>query len=228
MIYTDIKTLVYTLTKTNVTSLSDATMVIFANNALERVASIIMTLDGRWQWDDTNNTDLPIATTNLVSGQQDYSIASSHLAITGVELKDTSGNWVPLTPIDQNDIKYNPSTTDFMKGGGTPRHYDKAGVSIFLYPIPNFSQSASLKIRYQRGPSYFVAGDTTKQPGFNALYHDLIPLWISYNYALANSLSNANQILAEIQRKEEEMRCDYQMRNKDEPLKLKVVRNNSR
>jgi hypothetical protein len=228
MTYDQIKSKVYFLTKTNSTSFPIADLTILANNALERVASLIISLDGRWQWDDSNQTDLPIATTALVSGQQDYSLSVDHLTILGVELKDQNGNWIGLTPIDQNDIKYNPSITDFMEGGGIPQYYDKLGTSIFLYPIPNYSQSASLKIRYQRAPSYFTTGDTTKTPGFNALYHDLLPLWVAYEYAFANSMANTNKILEEINRKEEAMKSDYQMRGKDEPLKLRVKSYSSR
>ena len=35
------------------------------NNALNSVANLIMMSDGRWQWDDNNNTDFPVATTSL-------------------------------------------------------------------------------------------------------------------------------------------------------------------
>ena len=44
-----------------------ATFTRYINEALNRVASLIMTADGRWQWDDTNTTDYPIGTTDLVT-----------------------------------------------------------------------------------------------------------------------------------------------------------------
>ena len=231
MTISDIVNKIYFLTKTNSTSYPASDMLIAINNAYERVASLIIGVDGRWQWDDTNNTDLPIATTALVSGQQDYSLAVEHLEILGVELKDQNGNWIGLTPIDQNDIKFNPSITDFMEGGGIPQYYDKLGVSIFLYPVPNYSQSASLKIRYQRPPALFTSAEVTtgtKKPGFNSLYHDLIPYWVAYDYAIANGLNSANKFLEEINRKEDALRGDYQLRGKDEPLKMRVKYQSSR
>lgn len=221
MIYSDIKSLVYSLTKTNSTSFTDADLVIYANNALERVESLIEQADHRWQFDDTNQTDLPIATTALVTDQQDYSFATSHLSITRVELKDSLGNWHLLDPFDQTDL-YDQSLTDFLKSSGLPTMYDKLGNSVFLYPKPNYSQAASLKIWFKRGPSYFVAGDTSKQAGFNQMYHDLIPLWVAYNYALANGLANANQLFAEITRKEEALQNDYALRGKDEHISLRA------
>jgi hypothetical protein len=226
MTISDIVSKTYFLTKTNSSSFTAADMLILINNAYERVASLIISVDGRWQWDDTNNTDLPIATTALVANQQDYSLASTHLEITGIELKDSTGNWIPLIPIDQNDIKYNLSTTDFLKDAGIPQYYDKLGMSLFLYPKPNYSQAASLKIRYQRAPALYTSGEVTtgtKQPGFNSLYHDLIPIWVSYEYAFANGMNTANKFLEEINRKEEALKSDYQLRSKDENLSIRPV-----
>lgn len=221
MQYSDIKSKVYLFTKSNVNSIPDATMVILVNNALERVESMIMRYDGRWNWDDSNQIDLPIATTSLVTSQQDYSILTSFLNVLRVELKDSNGNWIKLEPFDQSDLKYQ-TITDYMKTSGTPRQYDLIGNSIFLYPAPNYTQADSLKIYYQRPPSYFVAADTTKQPGINPLYHNLIALYASYDYAIANGLKNANQLMASIQVQEDSMEEDYSNRLNDEPLRLTI------
>lgn len=215
-----IRTKTYFLTSTNLSSFPDATLVNEANNALERMVSLINAADGRWQFDDTNNTDLPIATTDLVLNQQDYSLATSHLEITRVELKDASGNWQLLQPIDQTDV-YNQSLTDFMKTTGTPVYYDKLANSVFLYPTPNYAQSGSLKLYFERGPNYFLTSDTSKQPGFNTLFHDLIPMWIAYNFAIANGKKNASLLLTEIQRKEDALTEYYALRAHDDPIRLK-------
>lgn len=215
---------VYFLTKTNVNSFPNSDMAILATHAVNRVASLINQVDGRWEFDDSNQTDLPIATTALVSGQQDYSLATSHINIERVELKDSTGSWRKLTPIDQADV-YDQSITDFLTGGGTPVYYDKTGNSLFLYPSPDYSQAASLKIYFTRPPVALLSSDissTTVSPGFNALYHDLVALWISYDYALANGLPNANQLMAEIERKEDALREDYALRSADEHLRLQA------
>lgn len=215
-----IRTKSYFLTSSNANSFPDTTLVVEANNALERCVYLINHSDGRWQFDDTNNTDLPIATATLTTNQQDYSFATSHLEISRVEVQDQNGNWSKLVPIDQSDV-YNQSLTDFMKTAGTPFYYDKIANSIFLYPKPNYTQSASLKIYFKRGPSYFLTSDTTKTPGFNALYHDLIPLWIAYNFAVANGKANASQIMSEIQLREDSLKEDYALRSKDEGIRLR-------
>lgn len=216
-----IRTKTYFLTSTSgVSDFPDATLVVEANNALERIVSLINSADGRWQFDDTNNTDQPIATTDLVLNQKDYALSTSHLEITRAEIKDANGNWQKLIPIDQSDV-YNQSLTDFLKTTGTPVYYDKLANSVFLYPSPNYAQAASLKLYFERGPSYFITSDTTKSPGINTLFHDLIPYWIAYNFAIANGKENAQLLLTEIQRKEDAMIEYYALRAHDDPIRLK-------
>ena len=187
---------------------------------MEHIVALINSADGRWQFDDINNTDQPIATTALVQNQQDYSLLTSHLELTRAEVMDSNGNWIKLQPIDQSDV-FNQSLTDFMKTAGTPMYYDKIGNSVFLYPKPNYSQDSSLKLYYERGPSYFATTDTTKSPGFNSLFHDLVPLWIAYNFALANSKANAENIMAQIIRKEDALIEYYALRSHDDPIRLR-------
>lgn len=225
----DITTRIYKNTKTNASNYPAAILAVDINVAQNRVVSLINRGDGRWQWDDTNNTDLPIATTSLVSGQQDYSLLTSHLSIDRVEIMDTAGNWTELDPIDQHDVK-RTALAQYLKTPGLPIQYDKLASSIFLYPTPNYSQAASLKIYFTRGPSEFTAADVTtgtKIPGFNTLFHDLIPLWVSYDYAIPNGLASASGFLAEIQRKEQELIDFYGQRSRDERPRLTVSSNRS-
>ena len=112
-----------------------------ANFALDRVSSLIM------KWDDTNNTDLPIATTSLVASQQDYGIAVGHLKVLKVRIKDQQGNWVSLDPINRRDLTDSQLTTT----AGDPKRYDKVGNSLFLYPKPSYASSGGLEVQFQRG-----------------------------------------------------------------------------
>ncbi len=221
---------VYFLTNTNSTSFPIADLTAAINNANERVVSLIRSSDSRWQWDDPNQpaTDqgdgtggLPIATTTITNGQQDYALTTGFLSILRVEVKDSSGNWKLLTPLDQVDI-YDQSVTDFLKGGGLPTYYDKLGNSVILYPSPNYTQSASLKVFFERAPIAFTTGDTTKQPGFNSLYHNLLPLWVSYDYALSKGLTKANLIFQDIQLLEDQLKEDYSLRNKDDRPRMEA------
>lgn len=204
-------------------NVSAANRTIYLNTALNRVTSLILKADSLWQFDDTNQTDLPIATTGLVANQQDYSLATTHLTIDRVELKDQSGNWIKLAPIDRKELEQE-SLTDFLKTAGTPAYYDLVGNSVFLYPKPSYTQSASLKPYFTRGPLEFSyttnqftdgTGSASSTPGFNSLFHNLVPLWMAYEYGIANDKSNVPLIYTEIQRKEQELHDFYGLRERD-------------
>lgn len=228
MTINDIVTRIYKNTKTNSSSYDAPTMLIDINVAMNRTWSLINRTDLKWQVDDTNNTDLAIATTATVSGQQDYSLSVAFLTIDRAEILDASGNnWNELQQFDQHDIK-RYALGQYLKTPGLPIQYDVSGASIFLYPAPNYSQAASIKVYYTRGPNEFTSGDVstgTKQPGFNSLFHDLIPLWVSYDYWLVNDQSLTTGFLNEIQRKEQELIDFYGGRDRDGRPRLTVATN---
>jgi len=222
MTFTEILAESRRLTKTsgNTTSYSADDITVSANRALDRITAIIRDSEGRWQWDDTNYTDFPFATTALVADQQDYSLATPHHKIERVELKDSSGAWNKLVPIDQADL-FDSSITDFLKTSGTPKYYDKIGTSVLLYPKPSYSQAASLKVFHERGASYFTSSDTTKQPGFISTFHSLVPMWCAYDYALLNlSASFTKGLREEIALWEDWLKGYYAKRDKDEKITL--------
>lgn len=211
-----------------------ATFTRLLNEGLNRVTSLILQADGRWQFDDTAFTDYPIATTTLVttsgSEQQDYTFDITHLRITRVEVKDVNGNWKLLEPIDQADI-YNQSLTDFLKTAGLPMYYDKIANSIFLYPKPlatAVTATNGLKVYFQRPPSYFTSSDTTKVPGFNSLYHKLIGLIACREYALDRGLAAKDNLTQRVVEGEQDLQDNYSLRNKDEKIQVRVRRVNYR
>ncbi len=211
-----------------------ATFTRYINEAVNRVANLIMTADGRWQFDDTNFTDFPIATANLSTilglEQQDYTFDITMLRILRVEVMDNTGAWQKLTPIDENDI-YDQSLTDFMKTPGMPVYYDKQGTSIFLYPKPlatSVTSLGGLKVWFQRPPSYFTTADTAKVPGFNSMYHRLVALIASRDYAMFKSLSIAKALTDKVSQDEDSLVENYALRSKDEHPKLSAKRHDWR
>lgn len=227
MTISDIVNKIYFLTKTDSSSFVAADMLYLINNAYDRVASLIINNDGRWQWDDSNQTDLPIATTNLISGQTDYSMATSHLKITRVEcaVNSTATTFQTLEYFDQSDEE--DSLTQLATISGVPSKYDNIGISIFVYPKPNFNCTAGLKVYFQRGPASFTSGEVstgTKQPGFSSLYHDLIPLWVAYDYWLVNDPNMTTRILSQIQLKEDALKKDYNSRNLTDHKRITVAK----
>ena len=189
------------------------------NRALDSVTTAIFESDDRWEFDDTTYTDYPIATTDIVSGQRDYVLSVSHLKVTRVEIKDSTGIWMKLTPIDLVDIPV--ARDEFMSEDAQPYYYDKLANSVFLYPAPNYNSVGGLRVYYQREPNYFTSSDTTKKAGFVSLAHRLLPLKACYDFAVANNLTDKITVLrGEIDKKELELRKFYGRRNKDEILQL--------
>jgi len=157
------------------------------NFGLDRVVGLILKSDQRWQFDDYNNTDLPIGTTNLVANQKDYGITgATYLKITKVMCKDSGGTWHILKPMDQ----HSPEAKDLLKqqNPGTPTHYDLIGNSIFLQPYPDYASTGGLRIFFQRNAHYFETDDTTAEPGFAQPFHRLISLYASEAYLASKGM----------------------------------------
>lgn len=207
------------LVDTNITIYPAADKVRNINASLDEAVSIIIGADGNWQFDDTNYTTLPIGTTNLVSGQQDYSFSDTYLTIEAIEVKDASGTWIRLEPIDlypDYNRTLNGSISNFMSTSGTPQYYDKVGDSIFLYPKPNYNSTAGLKAFFQRKMDPFTASDTTKEPGFAPHLHRFCSISASYDWAVAKSHAKMNFLLNEKNRYAKMIKDFYGTRRKDE------------
>lgn len=173
------------------------------NNTFSHFNMIAQRSAGGWEADDTNQTDYPIITTNLVANQQDYSFTVDQqgnqiLDIYRVELANSSGIFSQLVPLDEVDMD-GVSLTEFMKTPGAPMFYRKTANGIFLYAPTNYNYTNGLKIYYARTPTYFTTSDTTKKPGIPDMFHEYLALRPAYFYALAKGLPQAtalgNQVL---------------------------------
>jgi hypothetical protein len=197
------------------------------NSWYDRAVSLILRADGRWEWDDNNKTDLPIATAALVANQQDYEMSgATFLKILKVEVKSQSGDWLPLDPISIADKK-TESMTDYLKTAGTPQKYDKLGNSLFLYPKPSYGADASLKVYYQRNVDHFAAADTTDVPGFAEIFHRYLSFGAAFDYALANGMNGkVNTLSPIITRMESDIVDFYSDRGKDENVSITLQQEN--
>ena len=199
------------------------------NSSLDKVTNLIMQCDGRWQYDATNYTDLPIGKTDLIDGQQDYGLSVTHLKVLRVEVLDRDGKWIKLEPFDMNEIE-DSGLVDYMNSPAVPKYYDIQGQSLFLYPKPqttyvNTDTSAGgLKLYYQRGSSYFSTTDTTKEPGFSSTFHRLVERWACYDYALNRQLPIAKALRDEISILEQELQDHYNARQPDDPIQFRIKR----
>ena len=204
-----------------------ATFTRLLNQGLNEVTVNIMEVDGRWQYDDSNYTDFPIATTTLVDAQQTYQLSASHIKVLGVEVRQSDGDYYVLRPLDLQDIRRKGlSVTEFLDEKGLPQYYDISGNTIRLYPAPNATQvttSEGLKVFFQREPNYFTTDDDAQLPGIPSVFHDIPALIACNKYAKSNQMSEkARELDAYLQKRMEEMRRFYSKRNVDSKPKLQA------
>jgi hypothetical protein len=147
----------------------------YFNQADKKVSIALLRSDRRWKWDDSNYTDFPIATIDLVTTQRDYTLpastsggnASTLWRVNLVEIMDSAGVYHKIE-LMTDELE----TTDT----GAPTKYKLMGNSIRLSPIPvtgTVTLTAGLRITFQRSGVAFTTASTTEQPGYMDAYHDL-------------------------------------------------------
>lgn len=204
------------------------------NNYLDECAGYLIGSDKRFQWDDTNHTKIPEATTPSVSGQSDYSYltdeqGNSIITLTGVSRLDSAtSNYIPLTQVDRNDTDVDLTT--FGTQTGTPTRYDKIADNIVRLDLKVGSViSAYLKFFFQRTPSYFVATDTTKAPGVSPLLHRGFVIASAYDIALTLGLANVSLLAGEMEKERQKMISRYSgSRNRDDKGRMRPSKENNR
>lgn len=153
---------------------------------------------GTWQADDINHTDFQIITTNLVSGQRDYSWVTDENGNRVVDLSKvlilpsaTSTDYIEIYPVDETNVDMTAILTGTAQG--VPGQYGKMSNSILLDPIPSYNATNGLKMVVNREGSYPVVSDTTKIIGV-PVYHEYFYLKPAYEKARINNLANRDEL----------------------------------
>lgn len=215
------------LTETNTSSYTISKFTRDMNNAYAYFMLLAIRNAGLWQVDDTNQTDYPIITMNIVSGQQDYpftvdgsSVPNQILDITRVECASDSAKsfWRVLDGYDQTDE--DSALTQLATISGVPYRYDKLANGIWLDQKPNYSATAGLKVYFQRTPVYFLVSDTTKKAGIPDFFHEYLVYRCAYLYAVKNIPAIANNYFAVMQKMEKDIALYYSQRDRDEHRRI--------
>jgi len=165
------------------------------NTWYRRADSWIWEADINWEFDDTNRTNLPRATSNMVDDQHDYELPSTARKVIKVMIKDINGDWKQLKPIDKT--AYDIPLEEYYDTKGVPNYYDLEGDSLFLYPAPSSSNTtltSGLKLHFSRDIDEFESSDTTTEPGFDNHFHPILSLGASLDYTLGFTPENTNKI----------------------------------
>lgn len=205
MIYSDSGTgaglveMIRRLTNTDSTTYPIASLTADFNTIYSEYVSLILSSDTRWQWDDSNYTTLPIATTNLISGQRDYQFDDKFLKVLKVLVKDPSGNYQEIKQIDIQDKNINAVAMieNQSSNTGQPIRYDLIGDTIRLQPTPDYSQTAGIEVYYQRYEDPFLTTDTTRSPGIPNLYHMGLAYGTAHIFALVHGQPTVDRLKAE-------------------------------
>lgn len=224
----------------NATKLAEFTSDI--NIAYDKALALIFQVGGTWQFDDSNQTDYPIISTNLVLGQQDYSflqdgVGNLVLEIYKVMVADTTGVYHEIFPVDVSSGNAPTNYDNGLAVQGIPYTYDKLANGIFLDPRPSYNYTNGLKVYVNREAVYFTTSDTTKKPGFAGLFHEYLALLPAQKYAARKGMSIAGGRLRngsytglalEVQDMESNLQEFYRGREKDIQKVLKPMEHNSR
>lgn len=194
-----------------------------ANTWLEKAAFNLMISAGAWQYDDPNYTNLPIFTTDLVSGQQNYTLSNTYYSVRKVLIKDSDGNWNNLKQIDI-DQDASESYLEQKRSTGQPSEYDIYGDQIVLDRAPNYNSTGGLKVYVERRPDYFLgddsSGDNDKEPGIPSIFHKYIAYGMIYDYAERRDLPSVDRISVKLREYEEMMKLHGARRNKGKRHRL--------
>jgi hypothetical protein len=194
------------------------------NLSLDEAVAELFKADPNFIWDDTTNSDFPIAKLDLTENQDHFTVPDKSLVVHRLRVKDENGKWKTLTPKLRREL-----SDSELEDTGTPDKYYKIDNAFFPVPIPDYGATLGIEIEFQRGANHFSSTDTTAEPGFASIFHEFLPVGAALRYAVANGMTEKIKVLSsEKERIKSSMREHYQLRSPDEPprmsLKQKSVR----
>lgn len=220
------------MARLDATQFPTANIVNSCNDRLDKIFNYGRGADRRFQLDDTNHTKLPEGTSDLTINISDYSFLNDEQGnritnLTRIDILDANGVYRQLRPIDHKQIQ--GALGEFLKTASLPEYYDKIADNIIrLYPKPIDSVTGGIKYYFQRSPSYFVATDTTKEPGVANELHRGFVIQSAYDIAFTLGLQNLVTLRDELAREDMVMEEYFKTRNTDEVKTITTVYRSTR
>ena len=201
------------------------------NFALDRYFFLAFESDGKWNFDDINETSPPIDTQDLVSGTNRYKMSAfteKVLSLIKLELLDEDDNGISLKPILFKDLEGSFEDLYINAESGTPTSYIKYGDFIYLDRKPDYNKTSGLKAYFNRPASYMEHDDTTKVPGTPGVHHEYLCRMASLPWLVERKVPQMQGIAQLIQTDEDEIRKYFSRRTKDMKKKMTIAYQNNR
>ena len=193
------------------------------NLAFDSFWAIALPATGKWQLDDSNQSDYPVIKTNLVDGQRDYTFTtdgSGNLILdiykVAVLPTSTATLYQTIYPIDVQSDEPDSDLLAENTTEGIPFQYEKMANGILLDPIPSYNATNGLKMYINREASFFTISDTTKKPGVPGDLHEWFVVEPCLKYAGRKSLSNYGDLLRRREELKQQIIEVFSKRDKDD------------
>ena len=184
----------------------------------DEALTILYSADPNYMWDDTSNSNFPIATVDLTANLDHYTMLDSAQVVHRVRMMDTNGYLRTLEPKLRREF-----TDGQLRATGTASAYYKIGDAIFPLPIPDYAAIGGVELEFQRGGNHFGTADTDKEAGFNSQFHQFLSIGAALRYALANGMQEKTLFLEKQKTAiAEAMVKHYETRSPDERPKLSI------
>lgn len=172
--------------KSNVGTFPLKKKALYANMSLREMWAWIFSAYAGWNFDDTNQTTQPQATTTVTASTNQITMPLDSAHLQGVAYQDSTGSWYSLKPITLEQIQERAAESEFMKTPGNPEYYRPVADGFKIYP--SSSVTITIGIFISRDVSAFVPGDTIKNPGIPSEFHEGIAVGMALQHARINSL----------------------------------------
>jgi hypothetical protein len=140
------------------------------------------------------------------------------LKIKRVDIAYDGTNFYRASPFSTADVGESKERLDDVTPPTAPR-YELWGDTIHVYPKPS-DALGKIRIEYYRSPELFATTDTTKTPGFDVLFHELVAMGASMRWAVGKRMDVAASLKALYDQGRLQLRDYYGSKNKDEALAI--------
>jgi hypothetical protein len=192
------------------------------NAAVDRYVTIAMEVNENFHFDDTNNTTLPIGTSDIKSGQGNVPFPIDFLAVRNIFIKDNNGKYSEI--FEEKD----PARYAFFGGrSGRPTAFRLMGGSIVWDYVPDYTQEDGVLIHFTRNAQRVSPNDTIFAPGIPLIFHPWLAQHASLPYLIEQQKANKGDIGNKVLEGEAAIRYHLSNKNKTRVPRLGISQKDS-